>query len=155
MRKINPEYVAAVKASVNACPYFQLLSMAITDLGEGTSRIRITVDRKHHQPFGMVHGGVFSSLVDATAFWAVFPLLEPGMGLTTVEMKLNYLAPAVEGVLIGNGRCLKLGRTLALGEASVTDDSGRLMAHGTGTMMLIPGMALSGSGTFPEKFLPV
>ncbi len=153
MPPLNPAYLAAVTAQVNRCPYFQLLSMTIAELGAGTSRLEIAVREKHHQPFGMVHGGVFSSLVDATAFWAVFPLLEEGLGLTTVEMKLNYLAPAVGGFLTAAGRCLKLGKTLALGEAQVRDGEGRLLAHGTATLMVLPGLSLENADGFPRKFM--
>ena len=153
MRRLNPDYVSAVTRTVNRCPYFQLISMSITELGEGTSRMEISLEEKHLQPFGMVHGGVFSSLVDATAFWAVFPLLEEGLGLTTVEMKLNYLAPAVEGFLTAAGRCLKLGKTLALGEAQVRDGEGRLLVHGTATLMVLPGLSLENADGFPRKFM--
>ena len=153
MRTLNPAYVAAVAAEVNSSPYFQLLSMTILELGEGTSRLEIAVGKKHHQPFGMVHGGVFSSLVDATAFWAVFPLLEEGQGLTTVEMKLNYLAPSAAGTMTAAGRCLKLGKTLALGEAQIHDQEKRLLAHGTATLMVLPGLSLQGAGRLPGKFI--
>ena len=153
MGKLNPAYAAAVAAQVNRCPYFTLLSMTIAELGEGTSRLEVAVQEKHHQPFGMVHGGVFSSLVDATAFWAVFPLLAEGLGLTTVEMKLNYLAPAVTGRMTAVGRCLKLGKTLALGEAQIQDDEGRLLAHGTATLMVLPGLSLREASGFPPKFI--
>jgi uncharacterized protein (TIGR00369 family) len=153
MKKLNPAYMTAVAAEVNHCPYFQLLSMTILDLGEGTSRLEIAVQEKHHQPFGMVHGGVFSSLVDAAAFWAVFPLLEEGLGLTTVEMKLNYLAPATAGTLQAAGHCLKLGKTLALGEARIEDREGRLLAYGTATLMVLPGLSIRGAAGYPRKFI--
>jgi uncharacterized protein (TIGR00369 family) len=101
----------------------------------------------------MVHGGVFSSVVDAAAFWAVFPLLEEGLGLTTVEMKLNYLAPASKGTMVARGKCLKLGKTLALGQTEVTDGEGRLLAYGTATLMVIPGLALPNGDDLPAKFV--
>jgi uncharacterized protein (TIGR00369 family) len=153
MKRLNPAYVAAMAAKVNGCPYFRLLSMTIAEMGAGTSRLEIAVGEKHHQPFGLVHGGVFSSLVDATAFWAVFPLLAEGLGLTTVEMKLNYLAPAAAGTMTAEGRCLKLGKTLALGEARVQDREGRLLAHGTATLMVLPGLAIQGAADLPKKFI--
>jgi uncharacterized protein (TIGR00369 family) len=152
-RRLNPEYVKAVREGVNHCPYFHLLSMRIEELGMGTSRLEITIAGKHLQPFGMVHGGVFSSIVDAASFWAIFPLLDEGLGLTTVEMKLNYLAPAAGGNLIALGKCLKLGKTLGLARAEVKDHKGRLLAYGTGTMMVLPDLKLPGSEIFPPKFL--
>ncbi len=153
MKKLNPAYLEAVRRGVNGCPYFQLISMSIIEFGEGNSRLEVALDQKHLQPFQMVHGGVFSSVVDAAAFWAVFPLLKEGLGLTTVEMKLNYLAPASEGKMVARGKCLKLGKTLALGQTEVTDGQGRLLAHGTATLMVIPGLALPGGDDLPAKFV--
>ena len=153
MKKLNPAYMEATKKEVNQCPYFQLISMSIVEFGDGNSHLEVALDKKHLQPFQMVHGGVFSSLVDASAFWAVYPLLEEGLGLTTVEMKLNYLAPAAKGKMVARGKCLKLGKTLALGETGITDGKGRLLAHGTVTMMVIPGLAIAASSSFPPKFI--
>ena len=153
MKKLNPEYLRAIIPIINACPYFQLISMSIVSLGKGTSRLEIDLSPKHLQPFQMVHGGVFSSLVDATAFWAVYPLLNDGQGLTTVEMKLNYLAPIVTGKMVARGTCIKLGKTLALGQTEIKDEAGRLLAHGTATMMVLPDLALTGSSGLPPKFI--
>ena len=52
----------------------------------------------------MVHGGIRASLVYEAAFWAVYPQMVEGIGLTTVEIKLNYLAPVSEVRLIGRGQ---------------------------------------------------
>jgi uncharacterized protein (TIGR00369 family) len=123
--------------------------MEIKDLQRGTCLMEVKLEEKHLQPFGNVHGGAIASVVDAVAFWAVFPQPERGKGLTTVEMKLNYLAPAQTGKLVAQGRCIKMGRTLALGEASVTNGEGTLIAHGTVTMMVVPDLRIPGYENLP------
>ena len=115
--------------------------------------MEISLEEKHLQPFGMVHGGVFSSLIDASAFWAVFPLLDEGLGLTTVEMKLNYLSPTLKGKMVARGQCLKLGKTLALGQSEIHDQKGRLLAHGTATLMVQSGLTLGTDDSSPPKFI--
>lgn len=147
--ELNPEYKEAVTKVVNRSPYFSLLSMAIKDLKWGKSLLEIALDQKHLQPFGNVHGGVMASVVDAATFWATFPQVERGLGLTTVEIKVNYLAPVQRGKLIAEGHCLKRGRTLAFGEAFVRDEEGKLIAHGTSTMMLLPGLTVPGYEDLP------
>jgi uncharacterized protein (TIGR00369 family) len=153
MSNLNPAWVEAVKAGVNPCPYFDLQSMRIIDLAPSLSHLEISLAKKHLQPFGLVHGGVFASLIDAAGFWAAFTETAPGLGLTTVEMKLNYLAPAVNGTLVGLGKCLKHGKTLALAEARVEDAAGKLLAHGTVTLMALASLHLPGQQTMPEKYL--
>jgi uncharacterized protein (TIGR00369 family) len=152
MRPLNPAWVEAVKGQVNPCPYFRLQSMRVTDLTPGRVRLEIELAEKHLQPFGIVHGGVYSSLVDAAGFWACYTLSAEGAGMTTVELKLNYLAPIQSGKMIGLGESIKVGRNLALGQARVESDQGQLLAHGTVTLMILPDLKL-GDGQLPAKFL--
>ncbi len=152
MRELNEDWVRAMSAAANNCPYFRLESMQILGLTPGESRLMIDLSEKHLQPFGLVHGGVFASLLDAAGWWAAFTELDEGLGLTTVEMKLNYLAPCRDGVMKGFGRCVKMGRTLGLAEARLEDGGGRLLAHGTVTVMAVPDMPVGGLDSLPSKF---
>jgi len=149
--KLNPQYIEAVAKVVNQSPYFSLLSMEIKDLQWGTSLLEIQLVEKHLQPFGFVHGGAIASIMDAATFWAVFPQIEKGLGLTTVEIKVNFLAPAQKGKLIAKGRCIRLGKTLALGDAEIRNNEGGLVAHGTATMMVVPDLKLPGQEDLPPS----
>ena len=153
MRNLNPEYVEVVKREVNFCPYFSLLSMEIRGLSWGESLLEILVQEKHFQPFGLVHGGVFASLIDAAAFWAVYTEVPEDLGMTTVELKLNYLAPLSTGRMIARGKSLKVGKTLCLGEAGIMDEEGTLLAHGTSTMMILKDLKIQGVSRGPSKYL--
>lgn len=152
-KKLNPAYVKAIQQKVNGCPYFGLLSMELVSLGWGRCRIKVAVQEKHLQPYGNAHGGVCASLVDAAAFWAVFSKMAPQLGLITVELKLNYLIPASEGILVAEGRSIKEGKTICLGEAAVSNNAGQLVAHGTSTMMVLKSLKIRGQSDLPQKFL--
>jgi uncharacterized protein (TIGR00369 family) len=147
--KLNPKYTEAVAMIVNRSPYFSLLSMEIKDLQWGTSLLEVQLGEKHLHPFGFVHGGAIASVMDAAAYWAVFPQVENGMGLTTVEIKVNFLTPAQKGKLVAKGRCIRLGKTLALGDAEIRNSEGGLVAHGTATMMVVPDLKLQGQENLP------
>ena len=153
MIDLNPAYLDHVNRLVNSSPYFQLLSMKLVEAGIGSSRLEIDLDRKHLQPFGFVHGGVFASIIDAACFWALFHGIEdPNASATTVDLKLNYLAPAASGKLIAKGRQIKLGRTLGYAEATVTDEAGKILAHGTSTLMVLSERPLAIDSPLPPKF---
>jgi uncharacterized protein (TIGR00369 family) len=149
--RLKPEYKKAISMLVNRSPYFSLLSMEIKDLEWGTSVLEVALEEKHLQPFGYVHGGVIASVMDAATFWAVFPQVKDGMGLTTVEIKVNFLAPVHKGKLVAKGRCIKIGKTLALGDATIYDAKGNLLAHGTATMMIVPDLKVEGQESLPPK----
>jgi len=154
MKKLNSDYIERVNQLVNRCPYFELLSMKIRDVGLGFSVLEIDLAEKHLQPFGLVHGGVFASIIDAATFWAVFYEIEDqNAGATTVDLKLNYLAPAVAGKLIAKGRQIKLGKTLGYAEAEVTDADGKILAHGTSTLFILSGKGLVVDPPLPPKFI--
>ncbi len=152
MKKLNPAYVESIIKIVNECPYFSLLSMEVKSVGLGESHLTVAVNKKHLQPFHQVHGGVYASLIDAAAFWAVYPQLEERVGLTTVELKINYLAPLSQGRMIAKGRSIKVGKTLCLGEASIEDETGKLLAHGTETMMILKDLKFQNHPSLPTKF---
>jgi uncharacterized protein (TIGR00369 family) len=153
MKALNPAYVERVNQLINDSPYFKLLSMKIGDAGPGFSRLEIDLAQKHLQPFGFVHGGVFASIIDAAAFWALFYEIEDqNASATSVDLKLNYLAPAASGKLIAKGRRIKLGKTLGYADATVTDEHGKLLAHGTSTLMILPDHRLVSDQPLPPKF---
>jgi len=153
MRKINPDYLSSVIALANGCPYFRLLGMTIRELGKGTCLMEAEVDEKHTQAFGQVHGGVYASLIDTAAFWAAFCDLDENVGITTVDLNVNYLAPVQSGKLLTHGKLIKIGKTLALGEAEIITGSGKLVAHGTSTIIVIQGHGLVKGKSLPPKFL--
>jgi uncharacterized protein (TIGR00369 family) len=153
MRKLNPKYIEAVKPLVNRSPYFTLLSMSLREVDMGRSLLDIDVGNKHLQPFGAVHGGVFASILDAAAFWAVFSEVDENVGMTTVDLKVNYLAPVQGGKLIASGRRIKLGKTLGLGEAQVLNEENTILAHGTSTVIILRGRGVPFKPSLPPKFI--
>jgi uncharacterized protein (TIGR00369 family) len=153
MRKINPDFVSAVTALANGCPYFRLLSMTIRELGKGFCLMEAEVVEKYAQAFGNVHGGVYASLVDTAAFWAAFCDLDENVGITTVDLNIHYLASVQSGKLLTRGKLIKLGKTLGLAEAEITTGGGKLVAHGTTTIIVIPGLSLVKGKNLPPKFL--
>jgi uncharacterized protein (TIGR00369 family) len=153
MKKLNPAHFSAVAKAANACPYFTLLSMEIRSLEWGESYLEVALQEKHLQPYGIVHGGVCASLIDAAVYWAVYAAVEKVVGLTTVEIKVNYLAAVSRGRLIGKGRSIRVGKSICLGEASIEDEGGTLVAHGTSTLMILDSLKISGQSQLPPKFL--
>ncbi|MFC1823524.1 PaaI family thioesterase [Thermodesulfobacteriota bacterium] len=135
----NPEHTEAIINTINSGPYFKLLSMMIRDIGDGYSLFEIDIADKHLHLFNGVHGGVFSSIIDSAAGWAIYYGIKvENAGLTTVDLKLNFLAPAASGKIIARGHQIKTGKVLGYADCQVTKESGRLLAHGTVTMKILP-----------------
>jgi len=153
MKKLNPNYAKAVTTLANESPYFRHLGMVIVELGVGEALVEIRSQVIHHQIFGNVHGGVIASLVDTAIFWCFFAELDESVGITTVDLKVNYLAPVADGKLSARGKRIRLGRTLGLGETEVFNGDGKLVAHGTSSVIVLPGFGFPGKPKLPPKFL--
>ncbi|MCW8807842.1 MAG: PaaI family thioesterase [Rhodanobacter sp.] len=147
----NPAYVEAVKESVHRSPYPHLIGLTIDALELDSCVIGLQLDERHLQPYGIVHGGVLATLIDTATFWAGFLRLPEDAGLVNVDLKLNYLKAVARGHLRTEGRCLRAGRQISYAEARVIDATGELIAHGTSTMMAMPGKGLK---LGMAKFLP-
>lgn len=118
-------------------PYYQLLGMELLELGHGTCRFRLKAGEKLHNLGGVVHGGALASVADAAMGVSLATLTDPRIERpVTVELKINFIAPVVEGELEARGRIVQRGRTVAVGEAEVTDTDGRLVAKAMGTFVI-------------------
>ncbi|HKP29258.1 MAG TPA: PaaI family thioesterase [Gemmatimonadales bacterium] len=140
---LNPEYLARLYRIINESPFPSHLPMRLTDMTMDTSRVELDIAECHMQPFGIVHGGVIATLVDTATFWAGIGPLAEDSGLVNVDLKLNYLESATQGRLVATGRRIRAGRTTSYTEAYVHTGEGRLIAHGTSTLMALPGKGIA------------
>jgi len=159
-RKLNPKHVEAVVNLINRGPYFQLLSIVVRDIGPGYSLVEVNMEEKHLNLFGGIHGGVYSSLIDTATYWAVYCELDENVGLISLDLKVDNLAPVKEGKLTVKGRRIKIGRNVCLAEAMVTNEKGKSLAHGTSKQMITPGLQTieqaviaMGNNPLPPKFI--
>lgn len=160
MQRLNPDHIAAVIDLINRGPFFRLLSMQVAELGLGYSRVVVDLERKHLNPFGGIHGGVYSSLIDTATYWAVYCDIEENAGYISIDVSVDNLAPVKEGRLIVEGRRIKAGRSICIAEATITDHKGRPVAHGKSKQMVTPGLqsisqavAAMGGQPLPPKFI--
>ena len=151
MATLNPAYLTALYRTINTSPYPHHLAMRIVAMDLERSRIELDIADCHLQPFGIVHGGVIATLIDTATFWAAFGPLAEDAGLVNVDLKLNYLQAVAKGTLVAEGRAIRGGRTLSYTEARVSTADGTLIAHGTSTLMTLPGKGLP---IGVPKFLP-
>jgi uncharacterized protein (TIGR00369 family) len=93
----------------------------------------------HLNPLGLVHGGVALTLIDSCCGCAAHTTLPAGVGYTTVETKVNFVRAITPetGPVFAEGRVVAQGRTIITTEGRITDAAGRLLAHGTSTLLVL------------------
>jgi uncharacterized protein (TIGR00369 family) len=154
LRKPNPEHIKRLHKLIEVSPYPSLLSMQMVDIGVGFAEIAIRIETKHKQLLGVVHGGVLASLIDTVAFWAVyFGIAHENQWYTSVDLKVNYLAPATSGKLIAKGRQIKVGKKICYASAEIFNSQDNILAHGSSTMMILPHKDRLDDFPLPPKFI--
>lgn len=116
----------------------RLLGMEVLSVESGEVAMSVDTRPDFANPLGQVHGGICATILDSAMGCAVHTLLDAGVGYGTIEMKLNYIRPVpTDGTrLTATGKVVHAGRTTAVAEGRVTDDQGRLVAHGTETCII-------------------
>ena len=133
--------LAAVRARAEENLYWRSLGVVVEDAKPGWVRLRVDVrDELRNAAGAPVHGGVMSALVDMAVGGALGTLSEAsagGVAQSTLDLNVSFLAAAHEGPVFAEGKILRRGRTIAFGEAHVTDATGKLCAVGRATYMIL------------------
>ncbi|HCI81938.1 MAG TPA: aromatic compound degradation protein PaaI [Ktedonobacter sp.] len=139
------EYLRAMaNGDVPAAPIGALMNMQVAEVEEGRIVFTAVPEEYHYNPIGTVHGGFAATLLDSALGCAVHTMLPVGTAYTTLEIKVNYLRPLTSstGKVYCEGKVIHVGGRVATSEARLTDESGKLYAHGTTTCILMrPGRA--------------
>jgi len=113
--------------------YVGLTGIELTDASSDSCQGKIVINENHHQPYGVVHGGVYCTLIETlastgAALWA----MESGMaGCVGVSNQTDFIRATTDGVLIGAAIPIHRGRTQQLWQVTVTrENDGKLVARG-------------------------
>ena len=129
---------ADVEALIHRGPFHRWLGikvLAVTEHGidiEATWREEWVVNPERRY----THGGILATLVDLTADWAM--VLRTRRGVPTIDLRVDYHAPAMPGNLRAEGRIIRFGGQFSTSEARVFSAEGRLLASGRGTYLTSP-----------------
>jgi uncharacterized protein (TIGR00369 family) len=116
----------------------QTLGYDISEAESGRVVVTLIPDNTHLNPSGTVHGGLAATLLDSAMGLAIWTTLEKGLSQTTLEFKISLIRPITPdmGLIRAEGTVLNRGRRVGTAEGRITDERGRLLAHGTTTCLI-------------------
>jgi uncharacterized protein (TIGR00369 family) len=116
----------------------ETLGYDVTEVVSGRVVVTATPNGTHLNPAGTVHGGLAATLLDSCMGLAVQSTLEMGVLQTTLEFKISLVRPITPdtGPIKAEGVVLSRGRRIGTAEGRITDQEGRLLAHGTTTCLI-------------------
>ena len=152
----DPSETAAIGASMTGIEYMQalaagelppppiavLMNMAPIELEPGRVLFAGHPGEEHYNPIGVVHGGYAATLLDSALGCAVHTTLPAGVGYTSLGLEAKFVRPISRdtGQVLCRAEVLHRGRRQATAEASLRSaQSGKLLAHGTSTCMILGG----------------
>src|SRR5438132_9981906 len=118
MVKSSPakDFSTHVRASFRKQKIMRLFGARLSRLERGLVEISAPNRSDLEQQDGYVHAGALVALADSAGGYAALTLLPSGSRVLSVEVKLNFLRPALGTVIRGRGRVKKMGRTIAVCE---------------------------------------
>ncbi|ACY21977.1 thioesterase superfamily protein [Gordonia bronchialis DSM 43247] len=109
-----------------------VLGLTPIEVGADGLVASLEIADKHHQPFGIVHGGVYCAVAESVASMSgYFWLQESGIGGTAVGVNNNtdFLRSIRSGTVTARSTPIHRGRRQQLWAVEMTDDDGRLLAR--------------------------
>ncbi len=113
------------------------LGIRTVDVGPGTMRCALDVRPELLNPFGMMHGGVVSALIDHILGAVCYPVIPQGTWSATTEFKVNLVAPVREGTVEAAAEICSMSKRTAIVRIDVSNGD-RLVALAQGTVTLQP-----------------
>lgn len=111
------------------------IGMRIEEAAQGRARCTLALKDFHHNSNGVVHGGVLFTLADTAMGAALFSMLEADELCATVEIKIGYFKPVLEGDLACMAEVVNKGKSIASIEASIYQGDA-LVSRSSGTFTI-------------------
>lgn len=121
----------AADASAEPVGLMKLMGMTVVSMSEREVIVELVVTPAHHQPMGIVHGGVYCALVETVcSIGGHFHASKRGLTVVGVDNQTSFLKATRSGVLTARGTPLSAGRRTQLWQADIRDADDALIATG-------------------------
>jgi 1,4-dihydroxy-2-naphthoyl-CoA hydrolase len=121
----------------------ETIGIHITAMGDDWLQGTMPVDRRTHQPYGLLHGGASVALAETLGSMAAMLTLDPtkerAVGL---DINANHVRGVTSGTVTGTARPLHLGRSTQVWEIRIEDENGKLVCISRLTMAVVPATAI-------------
>jgi uncharacterized protein (TIGR00369 family) len=122
-------------------PFVDHLGVRVVAAADGTSDVVLPLATEHLNTWNVAHGGVTMTLADVALAMAARSLAADGVGVVTVELKVNFMQPG-RGELRASGRVLHRSTTMAYCEGEIRDSEGHFVAKALGTFKYMRRLAV-------------
>jgi len=113
---------------LNADTMLDVLGISFTAVGEDYLEARMPVDRRTHQPFGILHGGASVVLAESLgSTGATFCVDTEKYYCVGQEINANHIRPIRHGEVVGRAEPVHIGRRSHVWSIRIEDERQRLV----------------------------
>lgn len=125
-----------------------LLEVEFLEAGPDRVVLRIPVNWRVHQPYGILHGGVSALLAESAASFGAALAAGPDRNVVGIELNASHLRSVRDGHLTAEATPIRVGRTVQVWRIALTDDEGRAICDARCTVSVLdrPGGATGAVG---------
>jgi uncharacterized protein (TIGR00369 family) len=113
------------------------LGMEFVEVGDDFIRGRVPVDNRTRQPYGLLHGGVSVVLAETLGSCGAAYSTPEGHRAVGLDINANHIRSATSGWVNGIARPVHRGRTTAVWQIDLSNDSGELTCVSRITMAIL------------------
>jgi len=119
-----------MKLEVEHSPFHRLIGLELIRAESGEAEMRLPWRDEFGRADGSdwYHGGVLAALIDIAGDYAIASRLE--RWVATIDLRVDYLRPALKGDLTAAARAVKVGRTVGVADVELRDAKGAVVAIG-------------------------
>ncbi len=133
----SDEIKARLMSGINGrVPVLQLLGIRLLDIEPGHARLQMRFRPEITRGDGVIQGGIVTTLADTSIAQAALASLFPHAATSTIELKMNFMRPAMTDLTCESWLIHKGQRTI-VGEAAITGADGKLVAKCMSSVMVI------------------
>jgi uncharacterized protein (TIGR00369 family) len=116
-----------------------LLEAEVLEAGPERVVMRLPVDWRVHQPFGLLHGGVSALLAESAASLGASLAAGPGRSVVGIELNASHLRGLRDGHLTAEATPVRVGRTIQVWRIVLTGDDGRTVCESRCSLAVLDG----------------
>lgn len=112
--------------------FMELLGISFDETTASTVRGSVAADERHHQPWGLVHGGLYTTVIESFATTGAYEAVKDrGRQAVGVSNMTDFLRPHRSGRLDVVATAINQGRSQQLWQVEMRrQDDGKLVARG-------------------------
>jgi 1,4-dihydroxy-2-naphthoyl-CoA hydrolase len=124
--------------AMNRNTVMEVLGIEYTALGDGFIHGKMPVDARHHQPMGILHGGVTAVLAETLGSVGSHLIAQTeGKAAVGLEISVNHLKSMSSGTLFGYAKIIHQGKRTHLWQIDLKNESDQMIAIAKLSVMII------------------